>query len=1126
VVFTEFINNLDKYSPAFGSKLTYIKQLNSYLIRKQFNHTFGDIVPNVLANGLNLRLNILDVHSNDLVRETLIKPFDDLAINEISIKLQNKHYDGIAPGGTLQSAPPEPASLINDVVVAIEQGDVLMPPQGDVLIPPQGDVLIPPIAFTSNDVANDVVSPHFDGTALYNLSPPQPEVARLQDTSDIGRLTYSRASLLEHQNFNRTNRSVRRRAFYLGINRISHNPSPTCIVIPTENWSTPRLMLTNPTSLTNKIDELRVMANQHHSDIVAVCESWLTPEMPIEPYLLHGYHTPIRRERIGRRGGGVLCYVNERLPMREWSDLCDPDIESVWFTIFPQRLPRQHSVISCGVIYHPPGHNHKNLTHHIQKCCDTLILKYPETGIVIMGDFNEYKTSMIQSNYNLKQLVRQPTFLSKTLDKIMTNMHEMYCTPSVLAPIGSLDRGHCVVVCDPLNNYKAKPVLTTSQIRDQRPGNCIKLGEAIARYPWHLLYQLPTCAAQFDFYQTSLESLIDEHLPWKTVTRSSNDPPWINDNFKNLILKRDNAYKNKQNEYRHLKTQVRREGRSLKKKFYKKSIEELESNRLSQSKKWWDVTKKLMGKKTNNSDAMFHALAKTECDGNIQALAETINTAFGSVNDDLQPLTTDDRPLMDDHSVQIYIEPKDVLNKLLTLDVKKAPGPDGILTWVLKNLADVLAAPLCAVFNSSLREGFVPPLWKCADIVCIPKKSPPQCINSDFRPISLLPVASKQLEYHVGRKIWDIIGPQIRTNQYGGLQNSSCVLALIDMLNSWHNAAARKKMARVLLLDYRKAFDHISHQLILSKLKDYHVPDNLINWVWSYLSDRKQRVKVASHYSSWQPITGGVPQGSWLGPVLFVLVIDDLEIDDVSVIKYMDDTSVTEICDGESKMQECLNNVQEWSSANKMQLNPTKTKEMCIDFSRRDSPTALVTSEGEKIELVEHSKLLGLTVQSNLRWDKHISDITRKAATKIHFLIGLKRSGYHERELVTYFAAYIRSQLEYAAAVFHPGLTIQQSEALEMVQIRALAVIYPSINYPEALRTAGLQKLSVRRTNMCFELFQQIQHESHRLHKLLPPKVKPSYKLRKNRKFSSNTKPSARMSKEYITFCVDNFNYE
>ena len=128
-------------------------------------------------------------------------------------------------------------------------------------------------------------------------------------------------------------------------------------------------------------------------------------------------------------------------------------------------------------------------------------------------------------------------------------------------------------------------------------------------------------------------------------------------------------------------------------------IEELESNRLSQSKKWWDVTKKLMGKKTNNSDAMFHALAKTECDGNIQALAETINTAFGSVNDDLQPLTTDDRPLMDDHSEQIYIEPKDVLNKLLTLDVKKAPGPDGILTWVLKNLADVLAAPLCAVFN-------------------------------------------------------------------------------------------------------------------------------------------------------------------------------------------------------------------------------------------------------------------------------------------------------------------------------------------------------------------------------------------------------------------------------------------
>jgi len=847
--------------------------------------------------------------------------------------------------------------------------------------------------------------------------------------------------------------------------------------------------------------------------------------MPIEPYLIQGYHTPLRRERVGQRGGGVLCYVNERVSLRQWTELSDPEIESIWLTVYPQRLPRQFSVISVGVIYHPPGKNHKKLTQHIQKCCDYLILKYPQTGIIIMGDLNEYKTSTIQNCYKLKQLVNKPTFLTKTLDKILTNMHEMYCSPDILAPIGSLDRGHCVVCCNPVGDYKTKTQTVRTQIRDQRSANRIRLGEAILKHPWHKMYQLPTCEAQFEFYQTSMNNLIDAHLPWKTVARTSNDPPWITDYFKNLVIQRNNAHRNKLNSYKPLKTQVRKTARNLKRQYYKKSVAELESKSMTQNKNWWDITKRLTGKQSGTSDAVYHTMAHKLCNGDMQMLAEKMNNAFVSVSNHLEPLSIEKCQSVNNDSLQCFIEPKDVLKKLLTIDVKKSPGPDGVMSWVLRDLADVLAGPLCSIFNASLRECWVPQLWKRANIVSIPKKGHPQCIETDFRPISLLPVASKHLEYHVGRKIWDIIGSQIKPNQYGGLQNASCTLALIDMLHSWHNAVAEKRTARVLLLDYRKAFDIISHQLILNKLRTYNVPDHLVNWVHAYLSCREQRVRIGSQFSSWQLIRGGVPQGSWLGPVLFVLIIDDLDVHGTNLIKFMDDTTVTEIYSGDSHMQDSFNDIQAWSVSNKMQLNANKTKEMVVEFRRKDLPTPLMTSEGVQIELVSHSKLLGVTVQSDLKWNEHICNITKKAATRLHFLIILKRSGYSQMELVAYYTAYVRSILEYAAVAFHPGLTAYQSDELEMVQTRALAIIYPGLSYTDALEMSNLLPLTERRIELCSKLFKEMQQENHKLHKLLPPTNKPAYNLRRVRKFSVNTKPSVRQSTEFVTYCVDNFNY-
>ena len=870
------------------------------------------------------------------------------------------------------------------------------------------------------------------------------------------------------------------------------------------------------------MDELYVIAKEKHSDIIGVCESWLTPEMPVEPYLLPGFHPPLRRDRNHKRGGGVLCYVRENIPTKVWNDLIDPEIEAVWVTLYPKMLPRSFSVVSVCVVYHPPGADNNKLTRYIYNCCDHIIQKYPRSGLIIMGDLNSYKPGPIQASYDFKQLVKDKTFLTKTLDKVLTNMHELYDRPEVLAPIGSLDRGHGVVCCSPNGRYSARACLSTHTVRDQRPCNRLRLGRAVAQFPWHQIYHLDSCEAKFDFFQHNMSTLINKHMPLKTVTRSTMDPPWITDRFRELVEQRNAAYRDHLASYGYLKKAVRKMARQLKARFYLQAMASLKS---TDHGKWWQIAKKLTGK-ANKGDGALVSLAKSDCGGDLKELAGRINNFFISVSADLPALTDNDCPEIMNHDPQFFVEPDDVLHKLLKIDITKASGPDDIPSWLLRDLAGVIAQPLCSIYNASVKEGFVPRVWKAANVVCIPKKNPPTSIQSDLRPISLLPVIAKHLEYHVGRQIWDIVAPKLRQNQYGGVKGSSPVLALIDLLHGWHEAAANKQLVRIMLLDYKKAFDHVSHLLILKKLQKYGVPNNLLRWVWAYLKDRQQRVRINEQYSEWRHVSGGVPQGSWLGPVLFIIVIDDLDVDGANVLKFMDDTTVTEVVPhtSTSKMQNHLLQVEQWSKENDMILNPHKTKELVINFRRTANPPPVKTMDNQDIEQVSHSKLLGVTIQNDLKWTVHIDTTLVKASKRFHFLAALKRCKCSQRDLITYYVATIRSVVEYAAPVYHAGLTKQQSEEVESIQRRAMKLIFPEKSYGEALSESKLQPLDVRRRATCRDIFVRMQDSSHRLHKLLPEICHTNYNLRNKRRFSTSNMSTRRQCSEFINYCLNNFN--
>ena len=206
--------------------------------------------------------------------------------------------------------------------------------------------------------------------------------------------------------------------------------------------------------------------------------------------------------------------------------------------------------------------------------------------------------------------------------------------------------------------------------------------------------------------------------------------------------------------------------------------------------------------------------------------------------------------------VCFIISSETVCKLLSSININKAIGPDAIPSWILRDHALTLAHPISTIFNASIREGYLPAIWRSAIVIPIPKVNPPRNISKDLRPISLTAVLSKQLERIVGGWMLDSIIDRLDVNQYGGLRGLSTTHALVDMVHTWLLAAEERKASHVVLLDYRKAFDHVDHTVLVNKCKTYDLPNFIIRWLCAFLSDRSQRVRLGQELSDWVMLKG------------------------------------------------------------------------------------------------------------------------------------------------------------------------------------------------------------------------------------------------------------------------------
>lgn len=535
---------------------------------------------------------------------------------------------------------------------------------------------------------------------------------------------------------------------------------------------------------------------------------------------------------------------------------------------------------------------------------------------------------------------------------------------------------------------------------------------------------------------------------------------------------------------------MQRLSKKLRKSFYERKVKDL---RTSDPHNWWRNVKRFVGLSGGGS---LNSIADELCNGDVTQLANDVNLFFASVASDLPALKTDFCVnFVDDYCSDFIIEPFEVERKLSGICVRKSPGPDCLPNWFLKDMAPVIAEPLCAIFNASVRQGVVPAIWKRADVIPIPKVRPPRSIENDLRPISLTPTVAKVLESFVGGWIMKKIEHRLDGNQFGALRGRSTSHALVAIIHKWCCALDAGNSVRTLFVDFSKAFDRVDHTLLLNKLLAYGTPNALVKWLFSFLKDREQRVKIGQSLSHWCKLAAGFPQGTWMGPLAFVAIIDDLQ-PSCSVHKFIDDTTLTEILvDNSSHMDRFAGELELWSSNNYMVINYKKTKELILGNLKKHTVIPPLIIGGHPIERVSCFKLLGVTITDDLRWEVHIESISSKVNSRLYFLKQLKRAGLSTDDLRCFYTTVVRPVLEYACVVWHHGLTRAQCDQLEALQKRAIRIIYGpivvSMPYNSALYFSNLDALGYRRASIGKSFFKEIIQPTSCLHHLLPPRRDP-----------------------------------
>ena len=448
-------------------------------------------------------------------------------------------------------------------------------------------------------------------------------------------------------------------------------------------------------------------------------------------------------------------------------------------------------------------------------------------------------------------------------------------------------------------------------------------------------------------------------------------------------------------------------------------------------------------------------------------VAEAFNSFFNSTFTHSNYVLPDEETLPSPSQTlsEIVFDSSDVFDILMGLDTRKAMGPDKMSPKIIKACSGSLSEPIYSLFRKCLDTCSLPHVWKTHMIIPIPKSKDKATIEN-YRPISLLCILSKVMESLVYNKIIDFIRPQLSLSQFGFLSNRSSINQLLSCYYRITQAFDDSNDVDVIYLDLRKAFDSVPHNELLYKLWRIGITGPLWQWFKAYLEGRVHYVKYQGCSSSFLPVHSGVPQGSVLGPLLFLIYVNDIPdaMSYSSIYLFADDTKLLKVRKALSdcwKLQVDLDSMDNWSDQWLVMLNALKCSHVSFTLKKSKESFAYYTN-GTVISDATSYKDLGVKVCQNLSWSEHIKYLCAKAYSCLHEMKRNLPSSTSPGLRKKIYIALVRSHFVYSSQLWCP-LLARDSADLERVQRRASKYIlqdYTS-SYKQRLVALNLLPLSL-----------------------------------------------------------------